>query len=191
MKIYELALTPGLRSPFLPADELHPDSAEKKDTEKPDTEKPGTEKPPDNAAPAPAAEDKKPAATDKKPADAGKKPDTNDTTKATGKGEKKPPEVKIEFADLDARLDEVPVPPGNYDSLDATDKRLCWTNTSFVPEPKAALQCLDIANKGDEPETVLADVKGYEISLDRKKMLVLKGDQLLRLRFRREGSRSV
>ncbi len=24
VKIYELALTPGLRSPFLPADELHP-----------------------------------------------------------------------------------------------------------------------------------------------------------------------
>ena len=35
---------------------------------------------------------------------------------------------------------------------------------------------MDIANKGDEPDTVMADVKGYEISLDRKKMLVHKGD---------------
>ena len=35
---------------------------------------------------------------------------------------------------------------------------------------------MDIANKGDAPETVLAGVKGYEISLDRKKMLVSKGD---------------
>ena len=85
-------------------------------------------------------------------------------------------EVKIDFADLDARLDEVPVPPGNYDSLDAAEKRLCWTNASEGSEGKAALQCLDIANKGDEPDTVLSDVKGFEISLDRKKMLVLKDE---------------
>ena len=166
LKIYELALTPGLRSPFLPADELHPDSAEKKDTEKPDTEKPK-----DNTAPA--------ATGDKKPADADQKPESKDSDKAVGKDEKKPPEVKIDFTDLDSRLDEVPVPPGNYDSLDATGKRLCWTNSTSAsdgPDRKAALQCFDIANKGDEPDVVLSDVKGYEISLDRKKMLVYKGD---------------
>jgi tricorn protease len=85
-------------------------------------------------------------------------------------------EVKIDFTGLDLRLNEVPVPPGNYDSLDAADKRLCWTNASEGAEGNAALQCLDIANKGDEPDTVLSGVKGFEISLDRKKMLVLKGD---------------
>ena len=161
MKIYELALVPGLRSPFLPADELHPDSAEKKDSDKPDTEKPK-----DGAAPA--------AAGDKKPAESDKKAESKDSDKAGGKDEKKPPEVKIDFADLDSRLDEVPAPPGNYDSLNATEKRLCWTNEG--PEHKAALQCFDIANKGDEPDTVLSDVKGYDISLDRKKLLVYKGD---------------
>ncbi len=163
MKIYELALVPGLRSPFLPADELHPDTAEKKDTEKPDTEKPK-----DNATPA--------AAGDKKPADADKKAESKESDKAGTKEEKKPPEVKIEFADLDSRLNEVPAPPGNYDSLQATEKRLCWMNGGDGPEHKAALQCFDIANKGDEPDTVLSDVKGYDISLDRKKMLVYKGD---------------
>jgi tricorn protease len=177
MKIYELALTSGLRSPFLPADELHPDSAERKDTEKPDTEKPDTEKPgtekPDTEKP---KESNAPAADDKKPADAGKKPESEEAKKSTAKDEKKPPEVKIDFTDLDSRLDEVPVPAGNYDSLGATDKRLCWTNSSGGPEPKAAVQCLDIANKGDEPVTVLSDVKGFEISFDRKKMLVVKGD---------------
>jgi tricorn protease len=166
MKIYELALTPGLRSPFLPADELHPDKAEKKDTEKLDT---GKEK--DSSAPS--------AAGYEKTAGAEQKPESKESDKTGGKDEKKPPEVKIDFADLDSRLDEVPVPPGNYDSLDATEKRLCWTNwtdASDDPERKAALQCLDIANKGDEPDTVLSDVKGYEISLDRKKMLVYKHD---------------
>ena len=39
-----------------------------------------------------------------------------------------------------------------------------------------ALQCLDIANKGDEPDTVMGDVKGFEISADRKKILMRKGD---------------
>jgi tricorn protease len=160
MKIYELALTPGLRSPFLPADELHPDAPEKKDTDKPDTEEKK-----DSAAP---------AAEDKKPAD--KKSESHGSGEKSGKEEKKPPEVKIEFADLDSRVDEVPVPPGNYGSLGATEKRLCWTSTGDGPEPKVALQCLDIANKGDEPDTVLPDVKGYEISLDRKKVLVRKGD---------------
>ena len=167
VKIYELALVPGLRSPFLPADELHPDNPEKKDAEKKDTEKPDTEKPKDNTTPA--------ASTDKKPADADKKSENKDSDKTGTKEEKKPPEVKIDFTDLDSRLDDVPAPPGNYDSLQATDKRLCWTNASD-PDHKQELQCYDIANKGDEPDTVMSDVKGYEISLDRKKMLVYKGD---------------
>ena len=50
-----------------------------------------------------------------------------------------------------------------------------WTASEGVA-PKRNLACVDIANKGDAPETVLADVKGYEISLNRKKMLVAKGD---------------
>ena len=31
LKVYQLALTPGLRSPFLPPDELHPDTDKDKD----------------------------------------------------------------------------------------------------------------------------------------------------------------
>ena len=42
--------------------------------------------------------------------------------------------------------------------------------------PSDNLACVDIANKGDAPETVLADVKGFELSLDRKKLLVSKGE---------------
>jgi tricorn protease len=42
------------------------------------------------------------------------------------------------------------------------------------PDPKGALQCLDIANKGEEPETISGEVKSFEISLDRKKLLLAK-----------------
>ncbi len=162
VKIYELALVPDLRSPFLPADELHPESQEKKDEEKAADDK---------------AKDAKSVAEGKKAADADKTvAEKKEDKKEEGKDKKKPAEVKIDFADMSARLSEVPAPAGNYDSLQATEKRLCWLNGSDEPQRHHALQCLDIANKGDEADTVLADVKSYEISLDRKKVLVSKGD---------------
>jgi tricorn protease len=170
VKIYELALTTGLRSPFLPPDELHPDTSEKKDEEKPADDK-------DKGA-KPAAADTK--AADNKAADADKTAEKKDDKGAEKKNEakdkKKPVEVKIDFTDLGARLDEVPAPAGNYHSLQATDKRLCWLNAGDDPEHNRALQCLDIANKGAEVDTVLAKVKGYEISLDRKKLLVARDE---------------
>ena len=143
IKVYELALTAGLRSPFLPPDELHP--------EKPEEAKRGSE---------------------------GTEEAKGEETKAAKSGEAKKPPVKvnIDFTDLASRLAEVPVQPGNYSDLQAAEKRLCWLNRDDEIPPKHGLQCLDIANKGDAPETVLADVKSYEVSLDHKKMLVAKGE---------------
>ena len=140
MKVYELALTTGLRSPFAPVDELHPEQPAKPEEPKSD-----------------------------KPADA--KSDKPAEVKKTA-----PVTVNIDFNDLASRLSEVPVPPGNYSQLQAAEKRLCWLERDGDMPPKLGLRCVDIANKGDPPETVLADVKGYEISLDRKKMLVPKGE---------------
>ena len=168
-KIYQLALTPGLRSPFLPPDELHPDTD--KDKEKKEE---------------PKAEDDKKAADDKKSADA-KKPDEKKPEEKKS-DEKKPPEVKIDFTDLASRLTEVPAPPGNYDKLQATEKRLCWLNAADDSHEHMSLQCLDIANKGDEPDTVMSEVKAYEISADRKKMLVRKGDDFYILDSDAKGS---
>jgi tricorn protease len=156
VKIYELALAQGLRSPFTPPDELHPDQPAKSEETK--TEKPGDTK---------KKEEDKKAAAEKKTTDE-KKPE-----------EKKPATVNIDFTNIAARLRDVPAPAGNYSSLQATDKRLCWMDRDGDVPPKQALACMDIANKGDAPETVLADVKGYEISLDRKKLLVAKGEDFL------------
>jgi tricorn protease len=155
-KIYLLALTPGLRSPFLPADELHPD---KKDDEK-------------------AAEEKKSEADkkDDKKGDADKKEDKKDEKKDEKREDKKPAEVKIDFSDLASRLSEVPVPPGNYDSLQAAEKRLCWLSSGDDEGRRRSLQCLEIANKGDDVDTLMSGVKEFEISQDRKKTLIAKGD---------------
>src|SRR6201998_51680 len=160
VKIYQLALTSGLRSPFLPADELHPESEAKKEEEKAEEEK---------------AKDAKLVASGKKPPPAEKPAEEKKEDK---KEEKKPAEVKINFNDLAVRLSEIPAPPGNYGSLQATEKRLCWLNASDDKQEHMTLQCIDIANRGDEIDSVLGEVKGYEISLDRKKMLVRKGDDI-------------
>lgn len=157
MKVYELALTPGLRSPFAPVDELHPDLPAK--TEEPKPGKSTDEKEKKQSEAKKSADESK-SAGDKKPAE-----------------EKKPiPVVNIDFTDIASRLNEIPVPPGNYSSLQATEKRLCWLDSTLEAQPKNNLQCVDIANKGEAPETVWADVKAYEISLDRKKILVSKSE---------------
>jgi tricorn protease len=155
MKIYELALTSGLRSPFAPVDELHPDHPEP--STKP--EEPKTE---------PKNQPKK--------NEAKKEEATKEKTKKEAAKKPAPPVVNIEFKDLAARLNEVPVPAGNYSELQATEKRLCWLDRSGEAPPKEGLACVDIANKGTPPETVVEDVKNYELSLDRKKMLVWKHD---------------
>ena len=85
--------------------------------------------------------------------------------------------MKIDFAGLADRVTEVPVPAGNYGALQATEKRLCWVNAADEMGEHQSLQCLDIANKGDEADTVMGDVRGFEISADRKKMLIAKKEQ--------------
>lgn len=122
-KIYQLALEPGLRPSFEPADELHP------------------------AEP--------PAKTDKE-----KSPDVT---------------VNINFDGLADRLSEVPVPPGNYFSLETGEKQLCWLSRDDEAKPKTALECLSADNKGEHPETIMPDVGKFEISMNRKKMLVSDG----------------
>ena len=170
VKIYELGLTDGLRSPFLPYDELHKESDAKKEEDKKEEKK---EEKKDNKKPgdAKAGDDK----NDKKDAD---KSDKNKADKSGDdkKDEKKIPEVKIDFASLADRVSEVPAPAGNYTALQTTEKRICWLSAAEGMRNKAELQCLDLANKGDEPDTVMNGVGGYEISADRKKMLVQKED---------------
>jgi tricorn protease len=166
VKIYELALTAGLRSPFLPYDELHKESDAKKEEDKKEEKK--EEK----------KDDKKPAdakAADKKDADKSEKANADkDKSDKSDDEKKKIPAVKIDFTDLASRVSEVPAPAGNYTGLQTAEKRLCWMNVPEGAPDKAELQCLDIANKGDEPDTVMNGVGGYEISADRKKMLIQK-----------------
>lgn len=148
VKIYALALQKGLRSPFEPADELHPEKA----PEKPDVK---TDAKPDvkpDAKPDASKKDEKPAA-DKK--------------------------IDIDLDGIAARIQEVPVPPGNYSNLEVAGNRLCWIDRNSAEPFKGILQCADINNKGDKPETLMEDIRGFEVSADGKKILIRKQAELL------------
>ncbi len=141
LKVYQIPLQKGLRSPFEPPDELHGDKPE--EPPKPDTAKP---------------------AETSKPADA--------PQSATI------PKVEIDLDGIAARLQEVPVEPGNYSNLHVADKRICWLNNDRANPDKTTLECMDIANKGDKPETLMDGVRGYEFSGDGKKILLRKQNEL-------------
>ena len=89
-----------------------------------------------------------------------------------------PPRVEIDLEGIQGRLIEVPAPPGNYSSLSVAPKRLCWASTLRALPPVRSLECLDIANKGDKPETLMADIRDYELSPDGKKLMFRKADDL-------------
>ena len=102
-----------------------------------------------------------------------------------GKEEKKaPPRVEIDLDGLPSRLWQVPVPPGNYEALSASDDRLYWLasdpTAATAEEETYALQsvALDAAERSEKPEvkTVLADVQSYDLSADGRKLLLRKGE---------------
>ncbi len=159
IKIYQLALVPGERSPFEPPDELHPAQPT-----------PSYGAPPRDAAS--ASDEAQPAAPGEVERRDRRRGRSHEETKASTSA----PAVAIDFDGLPDRLSEIPAPPGNYFALQAGQKRLCWLSRDDGAPPKVALECLDIANNGDPPVAVIPDVKGFEISLNRRKMLVHKGD---------------
>ncbi len=135
-KIYHVPLKAGLRSPFLPDDELHAGAPEAADG---------------------AAAKEKPAGND---------------------GSDEPAVVEIDLSGIEERIMEVPVRAWNYQSLTTTGKYLFWSETESGLDPTQNLMSLEIANEDIEPKTVVNDIKQYDLSLDAKKILLTKGDNV-------------
>jgi tricorn protease len=86
-----------------------------------------------------------------------------------------PPKVDIDLEGIISRIQEVPLPAGNYTNLAVAGKRLLWINRDAEIPEKSSLQGLEITNKPEnKPETLLEDVAGFEVSADSKKILVRK-----------------
>jgi len=157
-KIYHVALVQGLRSPFRPADELQPSSGKNKPENKPG---------PSEAEPAAASKGKPKT-----------KPKADDASKASSKckAKEKPVKVVIDAEGLQDRVEPVPAPPGNYERLAATAKRLYWTERPVGFNTTARLRTLQITNREPKPRTLVEGVRSWELSSDGKKLLVRKGD---------------
>ncbi|MDP2481383.1 MAG: S41 family peptidase [Candidatus Palauibacterales bacterium] len=95
----------------------------------------------------------------------------SDTTSA-------PPSVRIQLQGLSGRLEEVPVPPGNYNDLSAGEGTLYWLSSEDGPERTRKLEALEVTNHEPRPATLVEGVRSYELSADGKKILVRKGDDL-------------
>lgn len=79
----------------------------------------------------------------------------------------------IEWKDLAARLYEVPIDSGNYRALASDDKRLYFLDQDAGEEAQR-LMSLGIGNDGDKPASFTAGVGQFELSADRKRILLQK-----------------
>jgi tricorn protease len=87
-----------------------------------------------------------------------------------------PPPVTIDLEGLQSRVYELPVPAGNYSGLSLTGKHVLFLEQDTTFDRKRALRQLEIKDEDPKPKTLVEDVRGYELSLDRSKILVRKGE---------------
>ncbi len=190
-KLYQVALRKGLRSPFKPADELHPAVQEKteededkdKDPEEVEQEPADEPRPPAPEEPVelPPEQPDPPAPVTAQSAES-EKPRTG---KRSSKGDKEekpksstPATVRIDYDGLAQRIYEVPAPAGDYSRLSVSDEAIYWMSREVGAEAKAKLMVLEITNDDPEAEKFVEDVLSYELSRDGKKILLRKNDDL-------------
>ncbi len=157
-KIFHVSLKPGERSPFQPDDELSPPTGEA-GLSRPDS-RPG-DKPTDKPAEKPADKDKP----------------TDKPAEPAGQGVKPAQPAVVDLTGIQTRLLEVPVPPGNYAGLRSDGKRLYFFSRE-TGAPTRSLKTLTIDNKSPRPETFMEEVSSYELSQDRKKIMVRKAQEI-------------
>lgn len=93
--------------------------------------------------------------------------------------EKKEITVTIDRDGIIERLIEVPVPPGNYSALSMTATHLFFTVTDISPRRQSDLMSVKLANEENQPTEVVPRITGgYELSADRKKILLRRGNDI-------------
>jgi tricorn protease len=86
--------------------------------------------------------------------------------------------IAIDLDGLAGRLFRVPLPAGNLSDLSTDGARLYYVEWTTFAEPKGKLSSLAIGPKPEDPTTLVEDINDYELSLDRKKILIRKGNDL-------------
>jgi tricorn protease len=83
----------------------------------------------------------------------------------------------VDVAGIAGRVKEVPVEPGNYASLSVNDSALFWRARESVSF-RGHLMGMAISNEDPEPERVVEGIRGYEMSANGKKLMVMQGDNI-------------
>jgi tricorn protease len=108
--------------------------------------------------------------------------DSSKADTATAKKDKKKTSdsivVKIDADKIENRIMDVPIPPGNYTDLSVTGDHLFWLSREDVSKGKKSLVSAKIDNEEHDVDTLVGDVKNYEMSADRKKLMIRKGDAI-------------
>lgn len=154
-KAYGLALADGLRFPFAPEDELHPDAEEEADAGR-------------------AGEGERSEVAGAGAVDAGgvAGPRTESGLRESGFQGR----VTIELDGIRRRLHEVPLPPGNYRGLSTNGERLFFLDRETGLDPEWHLKALEIGDDDAEAVTLVEDVGGYELARNGEELLVAKDE---------------
>lgn len=160
-EIFRLALRKGIRSPFQPADELHPRPEGRRTRSGALLEDWDTET----------------SFADAKAANVDKKPAPIEAARPAAKKGATPKPIHIDRGDIERRIKVVPAPRGNIHSLSVNSKALFWLEHESGSGGKTNLVALEIGNENKKPERILADVRSYELSANGQKLLVRKDDE--------------
>lgn len=105
-------------------------------------------------------------------------PAKNISKKDKDKAAKKPavptdtlPKIKIDEAGLTDRIESLPVAPGNYYNLTATNDGLYYVASSF--RTPGSFKFFELE---DKKETTIGNINSYSVSNDQKKIIFKKGD---------------
>ena len=90
-------------------------------------------------------------------------------------GNAPPPTTQIDLHDLMYRVKQVPVPAGNYRGLDVTKDALFFSDRETGQFGGGTLKAVEIKRDEMEVVEVAERVSSYEMSLDRKKLLLRQG----------------
>jgi len=92
--------------------------------------------------------------------------------------DKAPSKITVDVTGLESRIQEVPLPSGNYSDLTVGEKHLFFTDFSSIDDNDANLMAAGIARKDVEAKQLFESIRSYELSADGKKLLVRKDDDL-------------
>jgi tricorn protease len=92
------------------------------------------------------------------------------------KGSAKEISIQIDRKNIQQRIREVPVDPGNLAHLEVNDQALFWIERGESYRSPSHLKAVKIGNKDIKAVTVLEGIRSYEMTPNKKKMMVRKGN---------------